>query len=256
MNNVERLLLRYLKTDYSYQSPVNEKQVEMIVLNFDPKALHTIVISERADGSYYIIDGQHRVVALMRKGEISVECTVYRGLSVAEEAEMYRKINERKPKSKNAFAKADLASGVKYAVEIDEVVRAAGFLVDYEKSGFALNAIKSYEALRKVYEQWGAQHLYRTLVVASKYFGRTYKEIQNWTIVGLAEFLSVFDEHDEKRLNTTLGTIPFKEIKKMNNQKKVETGLSITKSLPFTLVDIYNKRLNKDKQLNAMKLLA
>lgn len=256
MNNVERVLLKYLKTDYSYQSPVNEKQVEMIISNFDPKALHTIVISERADGSYYIIDGQHRVVALMRLGEISVECTVYRGLSLAEEAEMYRKINERKPKSKNAFAKADLASGVKYAVEIDEVVRAAGFLVDYERSGFALNAIKSYEALRKVYEQYGSQHLYKTLVVAGQYFGTSYKEIQNWTIVGLAEFLHTFPDYDKKTLSSKLGTIPFKEMKKMNNQKKLETGLSVTKSLPFTLVDIYNKRLNKDKQLNAMKLLA
>lgn len=249
------LILKNLETDFSYQSPVNEAQVSTIVRNFDGKALHTIVVSEREDGTYWIVDGQHRVVALIRLGRSSIKCTVHTDLTVTDEAEMYRKINERKMKSKNAFAKADLKSGVPYAVEIDYLVRKSGFLVDYEKRGRSSNSLKAYESLRRVYDKLGAEHLHDTLIIGKDIFGGTYSEMQGWVIEGLAEFLNAFPEFDEKRMKEKMSGISFAEIKKMNNQKKVEIGKSPKKSLPFTLVNIYNKRLSKDKQLDAMKLL-
>lgn len=255
MTNTQKLLIKYLQTDYSYQSPVIESQVKNIMKNFDSKSLHSIVVSEREDGSYFIIDGQHRVVALMRMGFTSIEATVHKGLTPVEEAEMYRNINERKMKSKNAFAKADLKSGVKYAVEIDEVVNRAGLIVDYEKSQRTFKHIKAYDALKAVYQKYGKEHLYKTLITATHIFGGTHKEIQAWTIRGLAEFLDVFDEMDEKRLKKSMASITFEEFKRKNNQKKLETGNTAQKSLPFTLVDIYNRQLTKDKRLNALKLL-
>lgn len=250
-----KLLLKELQTDFSYQSPVRESQVVSIVKDFDPKALHTIVVSQREDGTYYIIDGQHRVVALIRLGHSYVDATIHTGLTVEEEAEMYRKINERKMKTQNALAKADLASGVEYAVEIEKIVTESGLLIDYDRNGHSLKAIKAYGTLRRIYNKYGANHLSKTLNLAVSIFGGTYQEIQSWTISGLAEFLDVFEEVDLHRLKKLFGSIPFEEFKKLNNQKKAETGKTIAKSLPFTLVGIYNNRLKKDKQLNPMKLL-
>lgn len=251
----KNLLLKNLETDRSYQSPVNENQVFNIVKNFDPKAVGRIDVSEREDGSYYIVDGQHRVVALMRLGHQRIKCAVYKRLSVKDEAEMYRKINDRKMKSANNFAKADLRSGVKYAVEIDDAVNRAGFVVDYELNGPSSNALKPYKTFRTIYNNHGAEHLFNVLYIGRQIFGGTYEEIQGWTLKGLSDFLSMYSDLDEKRLLKSMESVSFRELKKLVNQKKNETGESPAKSLPFVLVDVYNKRLSKSKRLDAMKLL-
>ena len=49
----QQLPVHRLQTDMSYQSPVQERQVKKIVKNFDPKKLHTIVVSKRRVTLHY-----------------------------------------------------------------------------------------------------------------------------------------------------------------------------------------------------------
>lgn len=49
-----------------YQRILNMKNVAGIVKNFDPAKLGVLVVSRRGDGTYAVLDGQHRLAALRR----------------------------------------------------------------------------------------------------------------------------------------------------------------------------------------------
>ena len=53
-----------------YQRILNMKNVAGIVKNFDPAKLGVLVVSHRTDGTYAVLDGQHRLTALRRLGTL------------------------------------------------------------------------------------------------------------------------------------------------------------------------------------------
>lgn len=52
----------------TYQRTLNPQKVKRIVREFDPSKLGVLMISERPDGRYAVIDGQHRMTALREMG--------------------------------------------------------------------------------------------------------------------------------------------------------------------------------------------
>jgi hypothetical protein len=73
-----------------YQRHVSNVRVARIIANCDPAKLGLIVVNKREDGSYYVIDGQHRLAALRRMGVELVRCILVVGLTAREEAEYFR----------------------------------------------------------------------------------------------------------------------------------------------------------------------
>ena len=57
-----------------YQRVLNMKNVNGIVRDFDPARLGVLVVNHRADGTYAILDGQHRLAALRRMGYAAANC--------------------------------------------------------------------------------------------------------------------------------------------------------------------------------------
>lgn len=77
----------------SYQRPVNPNHVRDIVSGFDAHLFAEPLVSFRG-GKYYLIDGQNRISALvwMNHGNpVSVKCTVFTGLTEADEANLFAK---------------------------------------------------------------------------------------------------------------------------------------------------------------------
>lgn len=104
-----------LLIDPRVQGVRRESRVQEMATNWDPRAVGTITISERRDGTMYTIDGQHRVAgALERRIRAITEgpdgplvewehkpvarmlAQVHVGLSLAEEAQMYVLLNNTK----------------------------------------------------------------------------------------------------------------------------------------------------------------
>ena len=79
-----------------YQRVLNMRNVAGIVRHFDPAKLGVLVVSHRADGTYSVLDGQHRLAALRRLGYTSANCIVLEGMSIREEADYFRRQNENK----------------------------------------------------------------------------------------------------------------------------------------------------------------
>lgn len=250
----QQLPVHRLQTDMSYQSPVKERQVRKIVNNFDPKKLHTIVVSKRKDGSLYIIDGQHRVEALKELNILFVEAMVHENLTVEEEAEMYYGVNDRPSKNANSKAKSRLRFKEPVAVAIDETVRSVGLKIDYEKNASSKGYIKAYDALETIYKKNGANHLGLILEIIKDSFGEETRNFQGFILRGFSKFLKVY--LNKVDLNNLV-----KKLQKMGYEgfilevnKKQGGFKSKPECLPFVVTDIYNKGRRQENKLDIMDL--
>lgn len=251
----DRLSIKNLKTDMSYQSPVKEAQVKKIVKAFDPNKLHTIVVNRRMNGLFYVIDGQHRVEALKRLGILWVEATIHNGLTIEQEAEMYYGINDRPTKSPNSKGKAELMFNDPIAIEIDKAVRNAGLQVDYDRQNHSYGFITAYQALKTVNKKHGPEHLELVLTLIREAFGNDSRHFQGYVIQGFSKFVETYiGNFKTTDLINRLKKIGFDGL--LSEISKNKAGFSSKKEcLPFTLADIYNKGLRKDNKLNTRFLL-
>lgn len=103
-SDVEIVLLRpgevLIDRDNDVQRSLRTAYAESIARDYDPNLFGMGYVSLRADGKYYVLDGQHRCAAavIAGRGEDRVPFIVLRGLSVREEAEMFRALNKHKLK--------------------------------------------------------------------------------------------------------------------------------------------------------------
>ena len=70
-----------LTSGLPYQRPVDEKEVDRLIREWDDRLLDPVTVSFR-DGRFYVVDGQHRISAMRKMNggrEVMVVCKVYNG---------------------------------------------------------------------------------------------------------------------------------------------------------------------------------
>lgn len=76
-----------LNVDHSYQRDANETKLLKITGSWSWVACGAIVVCDRGDEGFFVIDGQHRVMAAIRRVDIvELPCIVFAGLSIKREA--------------------------------------------------------------------------------------------------------------------------------------------------------------------------
>lgn len=170
-----------------YQRPVNNSRVRQIVNNFNKASIQKPLVSFR-DGKYYVIDGQHRIKALMLLGYEEWTCDVITGLSKKEEAIIWDNFNgNSKPATTIERAYAQLLAGDKRALFIDQIVNETGFEIDYKSTGRA-GTIIAYKALQNVEKKYGKQMLQKVLRTIRDTLGTSREALSGIVIEGLADF--------------------------------------------------------------------
>lgn len=163
----ELVPLERLFIDADYQRPLTSF-VETVASEYDPALVGTLIVSERADGSFAVIDGQTRMEAMRRNEEPSAPCLVYHGLSRGQEAQLFADLQtKRRSMSTYLRFRAALAAGRDpdfparegdtipkgspyEAVEIADIVVGAGFELDVVEKP---DTVKAIAALEKVYRR-------------------------------------------------------------------------------------------------------
>jgi len=104
-SRLEWLKIGLLHVDHLYQrQKLEEKQVLAIARNFNWACFGAITVQKR-NGIYYVTDGQHRLEAVKRRGDIiSVPCSVTESLGVEYEALSFCGINSNR-KAVSAYDK-------------------------------------------------------------------------------------------------------------------------------------------------------
>lgn len=174
------------------QREQRQYRIDHIASNFDPDKFGTPTLNER-DGVFWIIDGGHRVRALIQMGyeDQQVQCWIYRGLTEEEEAEKFLSLNDVKPVTGMDKFKVSVVAGRETESDIDRIVRAAGMSV-----GKGQNGIGAVAALGKVYKSAGPRGLAITIRIIRDAYGMPGFAAKVIEGVGLfvANYEKVFEE--------------------------------------------------------------
>lgn len=195
---VERMLhTSRLTSGLPYQRPVNPKEVERLIREWDERLLDPIIVSFR-DGKFYVVDGQHRIVAMrqMNGGKgVMVNCKVYSGLTYEQEADLCYKLDKAKKRlslsqSTNALAEAGTDAEV---AEVKRLVEGCGFVWALGKSHGKTGEIVSTRALMNAYRLLGGSAFSRMLSLAWETWKGEPRSLTAAVLSGMALFIKTYD---------------------------------------------------------------
>lgn len=168
------ILWTNLNIDSSYQRNLSPAKVNSIARVFDPDAFGRIVVGERSDGTFWVIDGQHRWRAMQQLGwtDQFVPCHLIKGTTPEEEAKLFDLFNGNRgmPRISDRF-KARLRTNDPDALRIKAITNEVGFDIHFGKGTVPKGHIAAVSALVKVHQQGKPGDLYRVLTICREAWG-------------------------------------------------------------------------------------
>ena len=242
-----------------YQRVMNMRNVAGIVKHFDPAKLGVLVVSHRKDGTYAVLDGQHRLTALRQLGYTATNCIVLEGMSIREEADYFRRQNENKQSLRIADTfNASVWAEDEESLQIKQLMDRYSFR--HGKSGQPM-CICAIGALQQIIRQFGVEALDRTLACIAATWPRDTTILRREMLAGLGEFWKRYApvltvEQFEARMRLRMPMDLYQEVRR-RTQGKSTPVTAFSKSIRFVtcavLVDAYNKGLRTGSK-NRLKL--
>ncbi len=151
------------------QRQLKQYHVDHLVANLNLEELGTPTVNRR-DGSWYIIDGQHRIEALraIGWGDQQIECWTYEGLTSEDEAAKFRTLNKRLTVASLDDFRIAVHAGDPVDSDIDRIVRAQGLVVSLDNVPGAIGGVGT---LRRVYLRSDGKTLGRALRIDRDAYG-------------------------------------------------------------------------------------
>src|SRR4051812_32513438 len=91
---LDKMFVHFRTLPDGYARPLSVRRLNKLIVEFDRQALGVALLSMRDDGSFAIIDAQHRWEACKFKGLKAMDAMVYIDLSLEDEARLYRKFGD------------------------------------------------------------------------------------------------------------------------------------------------------------------
>lgn len=206
-----------LTSGLPYQRPVNPKEVERLIREWDERLLDPIVVSFR-DGKFNVVDGQHRIAALrkMNGGNgVMVNCKVYSGLTYEQEADLCYKLDKAKKRlSLSQSTNALVESGTDAeAVEIRRLLEGCGYAWALGKKAGKQNEIVATRAVFSAYRFLGRSAFSRLFAIMRAAWDGEPRSLTAVMISGLALFLKTYEtELDDRAFIKRLSAVDPDEI--------------------------------------------
>lgn len=254
--------------EHDVQRDFKVHHAKAIAKDYEPALFGIGYVSLRADGKYYLIDGQHRSAAaiIAGRGAEPVPYYVLRGLSIQREAELFDELNRHKlkPDAVSSF-KIGVEARNPANVEIAKVLANFGLTVNVQRSEGSITAVASLLAVyngrlgskptTKPKATRGdlpkAHLLSRTLTVLSKAWGRDRTAFDGILIRGVAAFIQKHDTNiDGHRLAQVLAknSTPTRVIGQIKSLKEISKITPAVAAVSF-IEGIYNRNLPAGKKL-------
>lgn len=185
---VRNLRAGQLMVDRGVQRSLDTARAERIAADFDPAALGTFVVSHRDDGTYHIIDGQHRHAVVILKGgdEWDLRCEVHEGLTRAQEARMFRLLNNSRAVSVLEKFLVRVQEGDPVAVGINNGLAELGWTVTASKVNGTFVAVSAIEKPYRRAGNRGPELLTWVISVITQAWGHDANGVRNEIVTGLA----------------------------------------------------------------------
>lgn len=195
-----------ISSDMRYQRKVSAR-VKQIASNYDPNKLNAIILSQREDGSYWVIDGQHRTQAtvLVHGKDVKLLSIVYHDMTPEEEADMFACQHDNvKAPTKGEYFKAKMFAGDKDIRGFKEATEMEGVECDFDNRTKKDGSLVSYGAAFDVYMTVGEIPYRRVLSTLVDARGGDKDSLTSNFIKGMNIFLQTYPEVNTKKLATAL----------------------------------------------------
>jgi len=136
--------------DARVQRGLDHTRVASIVRNYNQDAIGVLTLSARDSGAFSIIDGQHRYHAMKEMGlaeDWKQTSRVFYGLSMAQEAELFRLLNNTKKPTALDLFRVRVIEGDEVAIGITDMLARHGWVVSQQLQSGHLRAIATLEKL-------------------------------------------------------------------------------------------------------------
>jgi hypothetical protein len=168
-STIGKIAPNQVQTDLNVQRVLDQRRVQAIAGNLKLDAIGVPTISRRPDGGHVVLDGQHRLEALKVAGygDRLFEMTMYTDLSVEEEAELFRLLNNTKKLSALEMFRISLVERNPESMSINDIVMRNGYVT----TAGSANSCIAVKTLRAIYRRDLGDTLHRTLTVCRLTWG-------------------------------------------------------------------------------------
>lgn len=193
---IKQIPAQDIKVDPRVQRQLIPARVKSLAGKLDLDALGVLLISKRPKGDYFVLDGQHRIAALMAEdlGEWEVQCQVYEGLNLQQEAEFFRTHNNTRAITPfDDYDKGLIAEDAE-VLAIDRILKKHGFKMAGSTRDGAISAVV---AVRMIYRVDQGETLDLTLSTIVAAWGARASSVEKPILTGMAKVLRIYgDELD------------------------------------------------------------
>lgn len=194
-----------LLVDPRAQRPTDKRTAARMAKIWNPLAVGAVIVSLRADGTMYVLDGAHRAMAAVQVDpEYLIDAVVHTGLSIQQEAAVFNVINEgRRSVRKHEQVEPHATAGDPIALAFKRVL--ANHNLKHDKTATP-NQIAAVEACNKILRKHGEAVLDQTIAVLDAAW--TERSAHQWNNVMLTAVSIMLGDGkaDPVRLTETLST--------------------------------------------------
>lgn len=237
------LAVSSLNVDPGIQRGLDRRRVSKMAEALDLDALGVVTVSHRANGTYHVVDGQHRIAAVRLAGgdSVKVMCRVFDGLSSEAEARLFRLLNNTvKPQQIDLF-RIRVVEGDPVAVDIQRMIEANGWRLVFGTRPGAFVAVAAAERIYRL----DPVALEKTFNVVTRAWGHAQSSVDGRVIEGiglvLARYGTAVDVADLTDRLARYGGGAGALIGKARGLRDLRGG-QICRALAEIVVDLYNAR--------------
>lgn len=194
----------------AYQRPIRDHKIrKMLREGWKPLKARAIELSRRRDGSVFVVDGQHRIVAITRmngRAPYRQRVVMWHGLTPEQEAEMFAETQtpeNRTPVLPEERHNARLEYNDQ-AIRIDEMLAAVGFHIGPRDAAVPTRRIKAVQELYRIDDAYGPEMLDATLKFIVLSWGADHSP-EAPLLGGVAEFIAMYPDANYENLARRLG---------------------------------------------------
>ena len=234
-----------LFADHTYQRELDEHRVQKMAANYRIALVGIVEVSQRAEDSYAILDGQHRWatvrdVHFLDPRTQHLACRVHTGLTIAEEAALYHQLNTTR-RQLTGWDRwlARRGAGDPLVAQIEELAARHGYTVGMREAPGVLRAPKAAE---NVVTLGAIALLDEVLGVVRAAYGDDQSGLDAAILYGLGHVLHAYtrDELDVARLVEVLaGIVPRQLTARAAAVREIHKGTN-DRLTAHVIVDRYN----------------
>jgi hypothetical protein len=205
---LELVPLAKLHIDHStnpggYARPQSEDRIKKLRKELDIRKVGTLEVSRRADGTLWLINGQHRREIGLERGIESLPAIVYEGLDRQAEADLYLGFADALPQQALSVFMAKLSRGDRTAMTVKATVENVGLKVglDYKAAHADDGTVVAIGRLERIYATAGSHGLREVLHLAKEAWGFDHRAYQQAMLEALFQFWAAYHTmYDRERL--------------------------------------------------------